>query len=62
MHTDQLDPSKDAQEDNKQAPVTYASFLKNNIEKTNEVMSISKLHLKVLRQRREIESWAMAKK
>ena len=48
LHTDVLDPSKDSKED-KQAPLTYVIYLKNNIEKTNEVISITKLHQKVVR-------------
>ena len=31
-------------------------------EKANEVMAINKLHQKVVRQRRELESWAVAQK
>ena len=56
-------PLKDeAEEENKAATLTYIVFLKNTIEKTNEVISISKLHQKVVRQRRELESWASAQK
>jgi len=40
--------------------VTYHTFLKNTVEKQAEVTSIDKLNKKVIRQRREIESWADA--
>lgn len=40
--------------------VTYHTFLKNTVEKQAEVISIDKLNKKVIRQRREIESWADA--
>ena len=65
MLTDPLKPPpmKDEEgEENKSSPETYVVFLKNTIEKTNEVISISKLHQKVVRQRRELESWANAQK
>ena len=65
MITEPLKPESmkdEAEEENKSPPLTYIVFLKNTIEKTNEVISISKLHQKVVRQRLEIESWASAHK
>ena len=59
--TEPVKVSLDESEEEKANPFTYAVFLKNNIEKTNEVLAISRLHQKVIRQRRELESWASAK-
>ena len=42
------------------SPITYHVFLKNMVEKQAEVVSIDKLHKKVIRQRKEIEQWAAA--
>ncbi len=47
-------------EDGEVLVVTYHTFLKNTVEKQAEVISIDKLSKKVIRQRREIESWASA--
>ena len=63
MITEPLKPESmkdETEEENKSPPLTYTLFLKNTIEKTNEVISISKLHQKVVRQRRELESWSSA--
>ena len=40
----------------------YHTFLKQTVEKQAEVISIDKLHKKVVRQRKEIEQWASAVK
>lgn len=40
----------------------YASLLKSTIEKMPEVVSIRKLHQRVVRQRKELEFWAAATK
>ncbi len=47
-------------EDGEVLVVTYHTFLKSTVEKQAEVISIDKLSKKVIRQRREIESWASA--
>ena len=38
--------------------VPFQDFLRNTVEKQSEVISIEKLHRKVVRQRKEIEQWA----
>lgn len=40
----------------------YHTFLRQSVEKQAEVISIDKLHKKVVRQRKEIEQWASAVK
>lgn len=60
--TEPMKPVDEGSEEEKASPLTYAVFLKNTVEKTGEVVSISKLHTKVVRQRRELESWAVAHK
>ena len=47
--TEPIKPIEDDEDENKQSPFTYIDFLKNHIEKTNEVISISKLHQRVVR-------------
>ena len=60
--TESLKPPTGDSAEEKANPYTYAMLLKNQTEKTNEVLAISRLHQKVIRQRRELESWASAKK
>ena len=60
--TESIKPPSGDSADEKANPYTYAMLLKNQTEKTNEVLAISRLHQKVIRQRRELESWAGAKK
>lgn len=43
-------------------PLSYPVFLRNYVEKQAEVISIDKLHKKVVRQRKELEQWALAMK
>ena len=38
--------------------ITYAVFLRTVVEKMAEIISISKLYSKVVRQRKEIEMWS----
>lgn len=40
--------------------LSYPVFLRNFVEKQAEVISIDKLHKKVVRQRKELEQWAIA--
>ena len=38
--------------------ITYGVFLRTVVEKMAEIISISKLNSKVIRQRKEIEMWS----
>ena len=58
--TEDLRSANEINETNNEVP--YQVFLKNTVEKQAEVISIEKLHKKVVRQRKEIESWSMAVK
>ena len=49
------------QDDSESKPYTYASFLRNHVEKLPEVLSIRKLHARIQRQRKELDFWANAK-
>ena len=40
--------------------ITYAVFLRTVVEKMAEIISISKLNSKVIRQRKEIEMWSIS--
>ena len=47
--TEPLKPVSEDSEEEKANPFTYIVLLKNQIEKTNEVLAISRLHQKVVR-------------
>ena len=51
----------ESQDDSEGKPFTYAYFLKQQVEKLPEVLSIRKLHARIQRQRKELEFWANAK-
>ena len=53
--TDDLRSGAEITDSNTDATIPFQTFLKNTVEKQAEVISIDKLHRKVVRQRKEIE-------